>query len=782
MGKVGSRRVFKYIFLAATIAVLAFVLFGAVYVLGLDAWHEFDENKILKADRTLLVFDSNGNEAARLHSAEDRIPVLLEDVPDHVQKAFISAEDARFYEHGGIDVIRIFGAAWADIKAGAFVQGASTISQQLVKLSHLTNEKRIERKLEEAVMAYQMEQRFSKDEILEMYLNYVYFGGGYYGIEAAARGYFGVSVGKLTLSQGAQLAGVLKSPTNYAPHIDLDASIRRRNVVLEEMLEYGYISQEEYRNAKNETVNILHGRNEEKRGYYIDEALREACSLLDVELGELLRGGYRVYTAMDSELQEYAETLFLQDDSFPAENAEGALIIVNAKDATVAAMMGGREPQVAMGLNRAVSIKRQPGSVIKPVIAYAPALESFSYTAASMLLDEKTDFNGYIPNNFGERYSGWVTLRDAVSRSLNVPAVKVLSSIGVSSGKQFAKKLGIEFAEQDDGLALALGGFTYGVSPYQIAGAYSCFASGGIYRKPEMILKITDAMGNILYERKDSSVQAMSEENAYILTSMLETAINEGTGKRLGESYIPLSGKTGTVGDANGNRDAWMVAYNPEYVATVWMGYDTSAEGEALKKDVTGGTYPALMLKNVFEQIYNERTAPVFAMPDGVAEYRIDLHTLQTTHEAALATALTPSESVMREVFVKGTEPVTQSDYWNVPEPPHDLTLSKNITGRPNISFTAQKPDVIYRLYREDVSGASVMLKEWCEVTGEQTYIDNTALADVQYHYYVIPAHPLLKIDGRQVTGAASIRVSFVPSDERDYSKTEPIDHYIAVP
>ena len=248
--------VLKAILLAFALAATCFVLFFAVSLLKLDAWKEFDPENILGAPETLILYDKDDNEALRLHAAEDRVSVSISEVPKHMRMAFISAEDARFYEHPGVDLIRIAGAAWQDIKAGSYVQGASTITQQLIKLSHLSADKTISRKLEEAVLAYQMEKKYSKDEILEMYLNYVYFGRGYYGVEAAALGYFGTHASELSIAQAATLAGILKSPTNYAPHLKPDDCLRRRNNIISLMHEYGYISQEECDAAVAEPVKI----------------------------------------------------------------------------------------------------------------------------------------------------------------------------------------------------------------------------------------------------------------------------------------------------------------------------------------------------------------------------------------------------------------------------------------------------------------------------------------------------------------------------------------------
>lgn len=742
----------KAVLLVMALAATCFVLFFAVNLLRLDAWREFDPEKILGAPETLILYDKDDGELLRLHAAEDRVSISLSEIPQHVRMAFVSAEDARFYEHQGIDLIRIAGAAWEDLKAGSYVQGASTITQQLIKLSHLNADKTISRKLEEAVLAYQMEQQFSKDQILEMYLNYVYFGRGYYGVEAAALGYFGIHTSELSRAQAAALAGILKSPTNYAPHLSPENCLRRRNNILSLMCEYGHISEEERDAAIAEPLEILDAE-ETTRGYYVDTALSTATELLNVDMQTLLTGGYRIYTAMDPALQSHCEAIFADGAYFPAADCEGAIVIQQAGTGYVAALVGGRNSEQAMAFNRAMRIRRQPGSVIKPVIAYAPALEYCGYTAASMLLDEPTSFSDYTPGNFNDKYYGWVTMREAVKRSLNVPAVKVLSEVGLGQGKAFAESLGIAFDEADTSLTLALGGFTYGVSPWQLTGAYAAFASGGIYNTPTVIRSITDAAGNILYEYVPDSRRVMQEENAYILTSMLESAIKEGTGRRLGDLEIPLAGKTGTVGMDNGNRDAWMAAYNPEYAACVWMGYDRAEDG-ILPAEATGGNYPALMLRAVFSYLYEGREAPQFAVPDGVVEYSLDKRTLTVEHAAVLANTFTPENSTLDEVFRVGTEPRAVTQYWSIPVPVRDLTVTLSTGQIPNVSFTARQSYVRYKLYRESETGGDrVLLHEWVGQSGKLEYDDFSVSSGLSYQYFVVPEHPELFVNGKQVCG-----------------------------
>lgn len=758
--KGGILRALRWVLLLMVLAVLGFVLFMAAQLWELDAWQDFDPANILGAQQSLILYDGENGEILRLHDKEDRVSIPLSDVPDLVQKAFISAEDARFYEHPGVDVIRIVGAAWADIKAGGYVQGASTISQQLIKLSHLTADKTISRKLEEAVLACQMETRYSKDEILEMYLNYVYFGGGYYGIEAAALGYFGVHAKDLSVAQGAMLAGILKSPSNYAPHLDFEASLARRDTVLSLMAEYGYLDDQGLADAKGETMVILHDgtASEEGRNYYVDAALQDAMEILQIDSETLLSGGYRIYTAMDSAIQNQCEAIFQQDDLFPGD-AQGAIVVQEAGTGLIRAMVGGRGAyDTAMAFNRATDIRRQPGSVIKPVIAYAPALEGYGYTAATMLLDEPTTFAEYSPRNFGNKYYGWVTLREAVTRSLNVPAVKVLSDIGVSAGKAFAQSCGIPFDPQDTSLTLALGGFTYGVSPLQIAGAYAAFASQGIYNTPTCIQRITDSTGKELYVYEPENRRVMSEQNAYILTSMLQSAIQEGTGHRLKDLDIPLAGKTGTVGEGEGNRDAWMACYSADYAAAVWIGYDTSQDG-ALPQDATGGKYPALILEQLFQGLYQDRAPKEFSMPSGVNAYKLDKRTLEMFHEPVLATALTPSSAIQTEVFVEGTQPTAQSSYWVVPSPPGEFRVYLGGDEKPQIAFTGRESFAQYQLYRQKGTESPQLIKTW-DGKGAVTYGDDSALPGCTYTYYILPVHQEMNVGGEQVKGPATKKVT----------------------
>lgn len=751
----------KILLLAVTAAAVLFLLCGAVKTLGMNRWVDFDVYRITGCDRTSIIYDGQSDVVTRLHGVQDRTWVSISELQPSTVYAFISAEDARFFEHEGVDVIRIAGAIVADIKAGSYVQGASTISQQLIKLSHLTSEKTISRKAEEAALAYEMERQYSKEDILEMYLNYVYFGGGYYGIEAAAEGYFGVHASDLTLDQSAMLAGILKSPSGYAPHINYAASINRRNNILRLMRDYGYITDDEKKQASARRPTILHDKREEYSGYYTDAVTKSAAALMGITVDELIRGGYSIYSAMDSDIQHYCEEMFKNGELFPAEDSEAAIVVLEPSTGMVVAMVGGRSYTGGISFNRATDIRRQPGSVIKPVIAYAPAFEYLNYTAADMILDEETTFADYTPSNYGNKYYGWVTVREAVTKSLNVPAVKTLSAVGVYRAKDFAKRCGIEFDDKDDSLALALGGFTYGVSPLQIAGAYSCFASGGIYNTPTLIKKITDRNGLTVYEYRQDSRRVMSEANAYILTSMLKSVVTEGTGHRLNTLDIPIAGKTGTVGLANGNRDAWMAGYTPEYTAVVWQGYDSDRLG-LLPSSATGGTYPALMLYELFNHIYPDGRSGDFEKPESVKQYSIDAKTLKKQHKVVLANAMTPQSSRVTEYFTEETAPEDVSGYWAVPGSAQNL-LAVREEGGVMVSFDCPDDFGMYTLWRSEAGKAEKPLMTWNGREGHIEYIDAAVKPGKGYRYRVTVKHEELLIGDEPVEGLTT-RYAFVPA------------------
>lgn len=727
-------------------------LIAASSLFRFDEWREFDPSLILDCPQALRIYDTEGKEVL-VTGAEKRIWVKLSELSETTKYAFVSAEDARFYTHRGLDLYRICGAAWADIKAGGFVQGASTISQQLIKLSHLSSEKTIDRKLEEAALAAALERNYGKDEIMEMYLNYIYFGGGFYGIEAASLGYFGVHASELTAAQAAQLAGILKSPSAYAPHLDLEASLARRDTVLRLMNEYGYLSEEEYTAAKAEEF-VLENALPSEQNAVITRAISEAEEATGLSREELLTGGYSIFTTLESGAQAECEALFAEGALFPSENAQGALVLLNAEGG-IAAMITGRDEYDPSGLDRAAGVERQPGSLIKPVIVYAPALEAGLIDASTVFLDEPTSFGDWTPRNSDDKYYGFVTLREAVSRSLNVPAVKTLESLGVMNAVSFAERLGISFENEEQGLPLALGGFTRGVSPLEITGAYSAFSRGGLYTEPYCVTKITDASGKTVYERGRTYERVMSAENAYVLTSLLMTAAETGTAKRLAELELPIAAKTGTVVDDNGVRDAWCAAYTRGYTAVVRIGTDSANEG-SLPENAVGGNHPTIILKKLFSFLYKGKTCEDFAVPKGVEEVTLDLSELENG-KVYSASAGTPEEMRQKEYFVRGAFSLGSSPNYAAPYAPDGLGFGFDENGSPVISFIAA-PNFTYKILRSDMSGEEITVFGPAEGSGVMSFADEGCDPGGIYAYRVIVENPMLTDENGEPLYAAESR------------------------
>lgn len=763
-----------------TMTTLAFIFIGSlsVYILRLDVWSSFDDDKIENVQQTLLIYDGNDNLTSSLYSTQNRINISIAEVPDYVKDAFLAAEDTRFYKHSGIDVIRVFGALLSDIKSRSLGQGASTISMQLIKNTHLSNEKAWSRKIEEAILTLKLESTYSKDEILEFYLNTVYFGKGAYGIEAAAQTYFGVPAKDLTLAQGALLAGVIKSPSYYAPHLHLESSITRRNLILDLMTKNEFISEDEALAAKQEDVALIEKDNTAliDYGFFTDTAILEAEDILDIDQETLLTSGYRIYTTMDKSMQEYCDELYANSDNFPSSKSDvqpqSAMVVLDSNTSEIKAIIGARKYTTRFGLNRATQTKRQPGSAIKPILVYAPALGSGIYTAASVFKDEKTDFNGYSPKNSGNTYHGNVTLRDSLTHSYNIPTVILMQKLGINYCKSFAETLGITFSDKDNNLALALGGFTEGVTPLQLANAYAAIANEGVYTGSTTIRRIEDSEGNVVYESKPENTRVLDEANAFILTNILESVVDDGTGKKLALEGIELAGKTGTVsiGDGKGNRDAWMVAYNSDYTAVVWMGYDNTNNAHHLASSVTGGSYPALLLKSFFSKVYTDSAAPAFQEPEGVTLVNLDKSELLHTGIAKIATAATSSSNIISEYFTDSTLPQYTSTNYS-PDPPSDLILTKNKDNQAVVIFTPADKLITYIIYKQYPLSDQKIEVATVSGTNKKVMITDTGTAkDKTAYYFVVPK--VITKDGTHYDGTTSKYLFYDPDAAIDETPT----------
>ncbi len=744
---------------------------GAVWGYGyfnVDSWQTLDPGKLMNLAQTGSIYDKDGNYVTTLVGRENRTVIDTTQLPRHVVDAFLAAEDLRFYKHPGFDVTRILGAVVSNVRAGGFDQGASTITQQLVKLSHLSSQKTIARKLEEIWLALQMEQTYTKDQILDLYLNYIYFGQGAYGIQAASQVTFGVDAKDLSPAQAAALAAAIKAPSAYSIQDAPDNNRERRNYILGVMQAEGMLTDEQYTAAVAEELNPLRSSAvQTEYGWFVDAVLDEAELQLDVSAEMLLAGGYRIDTTLDPDMQTVLDQQFENSSVFPADHkdgtpVQGAAAAVDTESGAVRAIVGGRQYETRRGLNRATHLRRQPGSALKPLAVYAPAIEYAGWTAASVILDEPTAFGSYTPRNAGNAYYGNVTLRTALKNSLNIPAVKVIESIGVGTARRYLTAVGIELDDRDWNLSLSLGSMTYGASPVQMAAAYAPFANGGTFYAPYFIEKITDRDGVVVYQHQDSGTRVLSEQNAYLLTDLMQTVISSGTGTRLSSAGVQVAGKTGTVNMlGGGNRDAWMSAYTANLSVSVWMGYDDPDDDHRLSNSVSGGTNPASLARNFLKAWYANRKKPTFTQPKGLVTVTLDKKAIEWRGQAMLATSLTPDAYKIKEIFVDGTQPTKKSDVWQPPASARSFYVTHSSDGQPQLVITASE-SAVYRVQRDAVGESFILTELRAEAGQTLYYTDERARDGVTYTYRVIPVHAELLDNGILLEGKQSVQVARV--------------------
>lgn len=572
-----------------------------------------------RKSQTSIAYDINGKTLSVLKGEKDVYYIEYEDIPIYVKQAIISTEDKRFYKHNGIDYRGIMRAAVAMIQDGEVTQGGSTITQQLARTVFLSNERTWERKIEEMYIAVELEKKYSKEEILEFYLNNVYFANGYYGIEAAAQGYFGTDVSHLSLSQMIYLCAIPNNPTLYNPLTHADKTQARRDRILKSMLEDQVISESSYQTAVAEQIKttepeeIKNNYAETYTYYCATRALmelegfefqtvfsddeektaydREYQSLYDTCNKKLFTGGYRIYTSLDldaqSQLQASVDEVlagFGEKSDEGIYELQGAAVCIDNTTGMVRAIIGGRSQDDVEGytLNRAFQSFRQPGSAIKPLIVYTPALER-GYTPDTTVVDEPIADG---PVNGDGTYSGAMSLRQAVARSKNTIAWKIFEELTPEVGISYLEEMGFSNLDANDKrLPASIGGFTNGVSPLEMAKGYATIKNDGGYRNPTCIMKITNADGEVIYQA-DQTASVIYKENACRqMTDMLQTVITSGTGRGYSLGMMPCAGKTGTTND---NKDGWFVGYTPYYTTSVWVGYDIPKEVPGLG----GGTYP----------------------------------------------------------------------------------------------------------------------------------------------------------------------------------------------
>ncbi|SFB13379.1 MULTISPECIES: transglycosylase domain-containing protein [unclassified Bacillus (in: firmicutes)] len=564
----------QYILLISLTVLLFTILYFAVIAGMVDV-------KSLKAglSQSTVVYDKDGDVATYVGTNRTK-GVEIKTLPKHVPNAVVAIEDERFYEHSGFDVKGIARALFGNIFAGRITGGGSTLTQQLTKNALLSSERSYRRKAEELFLAVKIEKTYTKDEILQMYLNQVYFGSGAWGIAQASQRYFDKDISEVTISEAALLGGLLQSPSYLNPYNNYDRAIKRRNLVLMKMNEHGMISDQEYKDAKNEKIKLRDGGGslvKRKYPYYVDAALDEAIKRYGLTQDEILTRGYRIYTEMDQNLQGGLEQVYQRNSLFPGRSVQSGAVLLDPASGGVRGLVGGRGETVFRGFNRATHIKAQPGSTLKPLAVYTPALEE-GYNYNSNLIDKPLTFDNYKPENFSKTYAGEVPMYEAVEKSLNIPAVWLLDQIGLNKGLDSLKRFGIPIQKEDKNLGIALGGMYNGISPLQLAEAYSAFPNEGKREDAHIITKIVGPTGNIIAEHDSETVKVTSRSVANKMTSMLLNVVETGTGKRTKISGVDIAGKTGSTQlpykDIDGTKDQWFVGYTPNLVGAVWLGYD----------------------------------------------------------------------------------------------------------------------------------------------------------------------------------------------------------------
>ena len=602
---------------ALVLVIIAGLMFGYIFA-AYQSLPEVGNN--MRPAVSSQVFDSQGKLITTLHSDQNRLPIDINKVPKNLQNAFIAAEDNRFYDHIGVDPIGILRAVVTNLTNRGIAQGGSTITQQLAKNAFLSQDQTLKRKIQEAILALELERKYSKKEILEMYMNQIYFGRGAYGIQTAAHTYFGKDVGDLNLAECAMIAGLPKSPNYYSSSVN--EATARKNVVVGQMEKYGYITPSQAEEAKKSSLDIKQkstSNTTDETAYFIDYVTQEIAQKYGDDA--LYKDGLKIYTTLDTDKQHAAVQAMhhlpeTHTDDQGLTQPQGAIISIDPKTGHILAMVGGRGQD---SFNRASMAVRQPGSAFKPFV-YMTAMEH-DMTPDTIMEDKKVEYGGWSPHNADNTYQGRMPLWKALALSVNTVAVQLADKVGPSNVIANAKKLGIttlveDGSPNDDNLAsAALGGLTKGVTPLEMAAAYGAFANKGVYIKPTAIVKILDRNGNVLEDNSSDvqKTQVMSEKTAYEMTSMLEGVIARGTGTAASIGR-PAAGKTGTTDD---NHDAWFIGYTPDIVTAVWVGDDTGSQSLG---EIYGGTVPAQIWHDYMASAVSGTSADDFDVPAGMGK------------------------------------------------------------------------------------------------------------------------------------------------------------------
>lgn len=668
----------KYVFQSKVF--LVFMLFLACIFIGIAAGVFFgilETTEELSADDlefkslTSSFYDKDGNEISKVFGYQNRVTVKLSEMSEFLPDAFIAIEDERFRDHNGIDIRRTIGAAINYLLPGGKQYGGSTITQQLIKNITGQKEVSIKRKLQEQVRAIMLEKKLSKDQILELYLNTIFLGKESYGVEAAARKYFDKDSKDLSIAECAMLAGIPQSPSTRNPISDFQGSKERQELVLGKMREQGFMTEEQYQKALKEKIVIKSGKSTKssRQSYFIDAVCMQVLSDLQNKLKidskeaqEMLLGdGLKIYTTMSPKVQNAINEAYSDGSPVFSQFSGGsvkpqsAIVVMDHSNGYILGLCGGYGPKTGiMTFNRAIQAKRQPGSSIKPIAVYGPALDSGLITPATVVDDVPITLGNWSPRNwYKDGFWGLSTIRRAIENSMNIVAVKVWLKVGGDRSTEFLSRLGITISDIDrySPAGLALGGLTNGVSPLQMTAAYGAIANGGYYAKPTLYTRVEDKNGTILLENKPELTRAMDERAAYVLADMMKGVVGSGgTGSSAKLSKMPCGGKTGTTSN---NYDRWFAGFTPYYVSAVWFGYDND---DGKKRSIPGSTnYSAKIWKMVMEKAHNNLPIKDFVMPNGIVTEYICIDSGKLA--GGLCSHDPRGNRIKKEIFIEGTQP-----------------------------------------------------------------------------------------------------------------------------
>ncbi len=680
------KKVLKYVIVSIFLVCLCAGIFAFSYffVSYASADVDFNKSKITDSNLYIELYDNKNVPIKHTHLNGEYIALNL--IPKHTIDAFLTIEDKDFYSHNGLNYKRMVSAMVKNITSFKFKEGASTISQQLIKNTHLSSKKTFKRKINEIKLTKKLEKEFTKDQILEYYLNIIYFGDNCYGIQNASEHYFSHSASKLTIDESALLAGIIKSPNKYHPIKNYSSCIKRRNLILSELKKDNKITENEYSSLTQTKTNIVPNSASLQMSAYAKSAIEEASNILKLPAKQIAIGGYKIYTYNDTNKQFALENCYNKN-----EDADISLISINAKTGAIEAYA----EKSALPL---INVKRQPASSIKPVLVYAPAINENIITPSTEILDDKISINGYTPKNIGDKNYGYVSVENALSNSLNIPAVKILSYVGIEKAKSYLERQNITFDKEDNNLSIALGGMTYGTTLKDLTNLYQTLANEGKHISSKFINYICDKNGKVIYKNNAYENTIYRDDTAFLVTNMLQKTAKKGTAKRLSDLTFEVASKTGTSSITKNNLDAYNISYTTEDVVGCWMGkIDNSPI------DIVGGGAPTLCVKKYLNAIYKEKKPLNFKIPNSIVTENIDTMALKNEHVVYLASDFLPDRFKQPAYFSRFNIPQTKSFNTIEISPPKIDGFVKN--GVANINFTANEY-CTYELYQITTNGA----------------------------------------------------------------------------